>query len=182
TITDDNGSCEACGNIGIDVGYQKSSNIYFSFLGTQLGGEKIRDTAKLLGLGAYDSVSGEGQGRREPEIWNASSKAIQNAIAPTESWLKAGPHSTRCELMYEGYGQGYASQMTPFQMAMLISVAANLDGRLMKPKIEVDRSAVVLNPVLTREQAASIRGIRNVVSEGGPGTSAMEPVRAAGRR
>src|ERR1041384_944740 len=80
TITDDNGSCEACGNIGIDQAYQHSSNIYFSYLATQLGGEKIRDTAKLLGLGAYDSVSGEGQGRREPEIWNASSKAIKNAL------------------------------------------------------------------------------------------------------
>src|SRR5947207_5517202 len=86
TITDDNGSCEACGNIGIDVGYQKSSNIYFSYLGTQLGGEKIRDTAKLLGLGAYDSISGEGQGRREPEIWNASTNAIAKAIATTKSW------------------------------------------------------------------------------------------------
>ncbi|MDX6290649.1 MAG: penicillin-binding protein, partial [Blastocatellia bacterium] len=118
TITDDNGGCEACGNIGIDVAYQKSSNIYFSYMGTQLGGEKIRDTAKLLGLGAYDSLTGEGQGRREPEIWNASSNPIKSAIAPTESWLKAGPHSTRCELMYEGYGQGYASQMTPFQMAL----------------------------------------------------------------
>ena len=60
TITDDNGACEACGNIGIDVAYQKSSNIYFSYLGTQLGGQKIHDTAVLLGLGAYDSVSGEG--------------------------------------------------------------------------------------------------------------------------
>jgi len=30
--------------------------------------------------------------------------------------------STRCELMYEGYGQGYASQMTPFQMALIIFV------------------------------------------------------------
>src|SRR4030095_8038822 len=83
TITDDNGSCEACGNIGIDQAYQHSSNIYFSYLGTQLGGEKIRDTARRVAFGAYDSVSGQGQGRREPEIWNASSKAIQNAIAPT---------------------------------------------------------------------------------------------------
>src|SRR5205814_1634677 len=94
TITDDNGSCEACGNIGIDVGYQKSSNIYFSFLATQLGGPKIQETAKLLGLGAYDSLTGEGQGRREPEIWNASTNAIKNAIAPTQAWLKAGKHST----------------------------------------------------------------------------------------
>src|SRR5215510_4238083 len=182
TITDDNGGCEACGNIGIDAAYQHSSNIYFSYLATQLGGEKIRDTAKLVGLGAYDSVSGEGQGRREPEIWNASSNAIKNAIAPTESWLKAGPHSSRCELMYEGYGQGYASQMTPFQMAMMISVAANLDGRLMKPKIEMDRPPEVFNQVLTREQAADIRHIMNLVTEGGTATGAMAPVRAAGIR
>jgi peptidoglycan glycosyltransferase len=182
TITDDNGACEACGNIGIDVAYQKSSNIYFSFMGTQLGGERIQDTAKLLGLGAYDSLSGEGQGRREPEIWNASSKAVQNAIAPTESWLKAGKHSTRCELMYEGYGQGYASQMTPFQMALIISAAANLEGKLMKPKIELDRPPEVLNQVLTSQQALTIRGIMNMVTEGGTGTGAMAPVKAAGIR
>jgi peptidoglycan glycosyltransferase len=182
TITDDNGSCEACGNIGIDSAYQHSSNIYFSYLGTQLGGVKIRDTAKLLGLGAYDSLSGEGQGRRQPEIWNASTSAIRNAIAPTESWLKAGPHSTRCELMYEGYGQGYASQMTPFQMAMIISVAANLEGRLMKPKIETDRAPEMFSQVLTRDQASEIRRIMNLVTEGGTATGAMAPVKAAGIR
>jgi len=35
TITDDNGSCEACGDTGIDVAYQKSSNIYFSLLAAE---------------------------------------------------------------------------------------------------------------------------------------------------
>ena len=182
TITDDNGGCEACGNIGIDSAFQHSSNIYFSYLGTLMGGVKIRDTAKLVGLGAYDSLSGEGQGRREPEIWNASSQAIKNALAPTESWLKAGPKSTRCELMYEGYGQGYASQMTPFQMALIVSTAANLDGRLMKPKIELDRPPEVLNQVLTRDQGNEIRRIMNMVTEGGTANSAMAPVKAAGIR
>src|SRR5437667_4958410 len=182
TITDDNGGCEACGNIGIDSAYQHSSNIYFSYLGTQLGGVRIRDTAKLLGLGAYDSLSGDGQGRPQPEIRNASTNAIKNAIAPTESWLKAGKHSTRCELMYEGYGQGYASQMTPFQMALIISAAANLEGRLMKPKIELDRPPQMLSQVLTRDQATQIRHIMNMVTEGGTGTSAMAPVLAAGIR
>ncbi len=182
TITDDNGGCEACGNIGIDSAYQHSSNIYFSYLGTQLGGVKIRDTAKLLGLGAYDSVSGEGQGRREPEIWNASTTAIKNAIAPTESWLKAGPHSTRCELMYEGYGQGLASQMTPFQMALIISAAANLEGKLMKPRIEMDRPPEMFSQVLTVQQAEQVRHIMNLVTEGGTGNSAMAPVKAAGIR
>jgi cell division protein FtsI/penicillin-binding protein 2 len=182
TITDDNGSCEACGNIGIDQAYQHSSNIYFSYLATQLGGEKIRDTAKLLGMGAYETIGEKGQGRREPEIWNASSDPVKDAIAPTESWLKAGKKSTRCELMYEGYGQGYASQMTPFQMAMIISVAANLDGRLMKPKLELDRPNEMFSQVLTPQQANTIRGIMNMVTEGGTGTSAMAPVKAAGIR
>jgi hypothetical protein len=182
TITDDNGACEACGDIGIDTAYQKSSNIYFSYLGTQLGGEKIRDTARLLGLGAYDSTSGEGQGRREPEIWNASTDAVKRAIAPTEAWLKAGPHSTRCELMYEGYGQGLASQMTPFQMALMVSAAANLEGKLMKPKMEYDRPPEMFSQVLTREQAVEIRRIMNLVTEGGTGDRAMAPVKAAGIR
>jgi cell division protein FtsI/penicillin-binding protein 2 len=84
--------------------------------------------------------------------------------------------------MYEGYGQGYASQMTPFQMALIISAAANLEGKLMKPKIEADRAPEMFSQVLTREQAGEIRGIMNMVTEGGTGTAAMAPVRAAGIR
>jgi cell division protein FtsI/penicillin-binding protein 2 len=182
TITDDGGGCHACGNVGIDLAFQQSSNIYFSYMGTLLGGVKIRDTAKLVGLGAYDSLSGEGQGRRQPEIWNASTSAVKNAIAPTESWLKAGPRSTRCELMYEGYGQGYASQMTPFHMALMVAAAANLEGKLMKPKIEMDRPPEVFNQVLSREQATEVRRIMGLVTEGGTANSAMAAVKAAGVR
>ena len=180
TITDDGGGCHACGNIGIDVAFQQSSNIYFSWLGTQLGGEKIAETAKLLGMGAYDSLSGDGQGRHQPEIWNASSRAVQNAIAPTESWLKAGKKSTRCELMYEGYGQGYASQMTPFQMALVVSAGANMEGKLMKPKIELERPNEMFSQVLTPAQAQTVRGIMHMVTEGGTANSVMAPVKAAG--
>ena len=43
-------AARACGNIGIDSAYQHSSNIYFSYLGTQLGGVKIQETAKLVGI------------------------------------------------------------------------------------------------------------------------------------
>lgn len=183
TITDDGGGCHACGNIGIDLAFQQSSNIYFSYMGTFLGGVKIRDTAKLVGLGAYDSLSGEGQGRRQPEIWNASSSAVKNAIAPTESWLKAGPRSTRCELMYEGYGQGYASQMTPFHMALMVAAGANLEGKLMKPKIELDRPPEMFSQALSREQASEVRRIMNLVTEaGGTANSAMALVKAAGIR
>ena len=84
--------------------------------------------------------------------------------------------------MYEGYGQGYASQMTPFQMAMIISAAANLEGKLMKPKIELDRAPEMFSQVLTREQASEVRRIMNMVTEGGTATGAMSLVKAAGIR
>jgi cell division protein FtsI/penicillin-binding protein 2 len=84
--------------------------------------------------------------------------------------------------MYEGYGQGLASQMTPFQMALIISAAANLEGKLMKPKIESDRPPEMFSQVLTRDQATEIRRIMNLVTEGGTANSAMAPVKAAGIR
>jgi penicillin-binding protein 2 len=106
---------------------------------------------------------------------------VQNAIAPTESWLKAGKKSTRCELMYEGYGQGYASQMTPFQMALVVAAGANVEGKLMKPRIELDQPNEMFSQVLTPDQARTVRGIMNLVTEpGGTANSAMAPVKAAG--
>jgi cell division protein FtsI/penicillin-binding protein 2 len=182
TITDDNGSCEACGNIGIDQAYQHSSNIYFSYLATQLGGEKIRDTAKLIGLGAYDTVSGETQGRREPEIWNASSKAIRDAIAPTESWLKAGKHSSRCELMYEGYGAGpgiaddtLSNGVDDFCRRESSGTVDEAEGRTRSTKRNVQSG---LNDATSKHDSRNYEhGHRRW-----HGTGAMAPVKAAGIR
>jgi len=84
--------------------------------------------------------------------------------------------------MYEGYGQGYASQMTPFQMALLISVAANLEGKLMKPKIEADRPPEMYNQVLTRGTSKHHSRHHEYGNEGGTATGAMAPVKAAGIR
>src|SRR5437773_11126851 len=72
--------------------------------------------------------------------------------------------------------------MTPFQMALIISAAANLQGKLMKPKIELDRPQETFSQVLTPDQASEIRHIMNLVTEGGTGNSAMAPVKAAGIR
>ena len=46
---------------------------------------------------------------------------------------------TRYDLALMGYGQGYAGQMTPFQMALAASAIANMEGKLMKPKIEFNQ-------------------------------------------
>jgi len=62
TITDDNGSCEACGNIGIDVAYQNQQYLFFLHSEHTRGREDSRP-CETAGLGAYDSISGEGQGQ-----------------------------------------------------------------------------------------------------------------------
>ena len=52
--------------------------------------------------------------------------------------MVVGKELTLYDFGLEGMGQGLASQMTPFQMALIASVPANLQGRMMKPKIEAD--------------------------------------------
>ena len=179
-ITDDNGSCEACGTIGILQAYQHSSNQYFANLAVTLGPDKLREAGQLMGLGTYNGTSGEGQGRPEPEIWNASNGAIKRAVAPTQAWMVTNPKMRRYDVALEGFGQGLASQQTPFQMSLFASTIANMEGRLMKPKIEEDRQPEVYNQVIPRELAAEMRKIMQSVNEGGTGTRALAPAKAAG--
>jgi penicillin-binding protein A len=184
-IFDDGGAGEVHGRIGIDTAYEVSCNQYFAQMAVKLGPEKIKEAAKLVGIGAYDTPAETTRGRREPEIWNASSDAIKKALAPREATMVAGPLGSKFnkfDLALEGYGQGYAGQMTPFQMALLASTIANLNGQLMKPKIEFDRAPEAFNQVITKELAADMREIMGRVTGGASGTArgVFGPVKAAG--
>ena len=182
-ITDDNGSCEVCGPaIEIRKSFQISSNQYFAQMALALGPDRVGELATLLGIGAYDGPTGGTQGRKEPEIWNAS-EGVKKAIAPNESYMVTGKKTRRYDLALEGFGQGYAGQMTPLQMALIVSTAANLEGKLMKPKIEYDRKPEQFSQVLSPEQGAQVRDIMGLVTlPGGTGARAMAPVNAAGIR
>jgi cell division protein FtsI/penicillin-binding protein 2 len=81
-------------------------------------------------------------------------------------------------------GQGYAGQMTPFQMALIASAPANMEGKLMKPKIELDLPPQMFSQVLSPQQAAQMREIMAQVTEGSGGTATrvFADVRAAGIR
>ena len=184
-IFDDGGPGEVHGNIGIDVAYEVSCNQYFAQMAVKLGPEKIKEAAKLVGIGAYDTPAETLRGRREPEIWNASTDAIKRALAPREATMVAGPLGNKFnkfDLALEGYGQGYAGQMTPFQMALLASTIANLKGQLMKPKMEMDRPPEVFNQVVTPQLAQQMRDIMSLVTQGPRGTArgVFGPVKAAG--
>ncbi|HVG34979.1 MAG TPA: penicillin-binding transpeptidase domain-containing protein [Pyrinomonadaceae bacterium] len=184
-IFDDGGPGEVHGRIGIDVAYEVSCNQYFAQMALKLGPERVKEAAGLVGIGAYNTPAETLLGRKEPEIWNASSEAIKRAIAPRQATMVAGPLGNKFnkfDLALEGYGQGYAGQMTPFQMALLAATIGNLKGQLMKPKIEMDRAPEPYNQVVTPQLAQQMRDIMSLVTQGSRGTArgVFGPVKAAG--
>jgi hypothetical protein len=181
-IFDDGGPGEVHGRIGIDKAYEVSCNQYFAQMGVKLGAERLKQAAQLLGIGTYDTPSEALRGRKEPELWNASTDAVKRALAPREATIVTGKQVTRYDLALMGYGQGYAGQMTPFQMALAASAIGNMEGKLMKPKIEFNRPPEVFKQVMPPQTAATLRGIMGLVTGGPSGTArgVFAPVKAAG--
>jgi penicillin-binding protein 2 len=72
--------------------------------------------------------------------------------------------------------------MTPFQMALAAAAIANLEGKLIKPRMEFDRAPEPFNQVLTPQVAARLRSIMGLVTGGSSGTArgVFAPVKAAG--
>ena len=143
-IFDDAGPAEVHGRIKIDHAYEVSCNQYFAQMGVKLGQERLKRAAQLLGIGAYDTPSEALRGRKLPEIWNGSTDAVKRALAPREATIVTGKQVTRYDLALIGYGQGYAGQMTPLQMALSAAAIGNMEGKLMKPKIEYNVAAAAV--------------------------------------
>jgi peptidoglycan glycosyltransferase len=181
-ILDDGGAGEVHGRIGIDTAFEVSCNQYFAQMGVKLGTERLKQAAQLLGIGTYDTPSEALRGRKEPELWNASSDAVKRALAPREATIVTGKQVTRYDLALMGYGQGYAGQMTPLQMALAASVIGNMEGKLMKTKIEFNRAPEVFKQVINAQTAATLRSIMGLVTGGPSGTArgVFAPVKAAG--
>jgi cell division protein FtsI/penicillin-binding protein 2 len=181
-IFDDGGAGEVHGRIGIDTAFEVSCNQYFAQMGVKLGTERLKQAAQLLGIGTYDTPSEALRGRKEPELWNASTDAIKRALAPREATIVTGKDVTKYDLALMGYGQGYAGQMTPLQMALAAAAVGNMEGKLMKTKIEYNRNPEVFKPVLPASAVAQMRSIMNLVTGGPSGTArgVFAPVKAAG--
>ena len=181
-ILDDGGPGEVHGHIGIDTAFEVSCNQYFAQMGVKLGTERLKQAAQLLGIGTYDTPAEALRGRKEPEIWNASSDAVKRALAPREATIVTGKGVTRYDLALMGYGQGYAGQMTPFQMVLAAATIGNMEGKLMKTKMEFNRAPEVFKQVLPPALGAQMRSIMNLVTGGPSGTArgVFAPVKAAG--
>jgi penicillin-binding protein A len=181
-IFDDAGPAEVHGRIGIDHAYEVSCNQYFAQMGVKLGQDRLKRAAQLLGIGSYDTPSEALRGRKLPQIWNGSTDAVKRALAPRESTIVTGKQVTRYDLALIGYGQGYAGQMTPLQMALAAAAIGNLEGKLMKPRIEYSVAPQPFNQVMTPQTAARMRSIMGLVTGGASGTArgVFGPVKAAG--
>jgi cell division protein FtsI/penicillin-binding protein 2 len=181
-IFDDGGPGEVHGPIAIDHAYEVSCNQYFAQMGVKLGAERLKRAAQLLGIGSYDTPSEALRGRKEPELWNASTDSIKRALAPREATIVTGKQVTRYDLALMGYGQGYAGQMTPLQMALAAAAIGNIEGKLMKPKIEFGVAPQPYNQVMPAATAARLRQIMGLVTGGPNGTArgVFGPVKAAG--
>ncbi len=181
-IYDDGGPGEVHGRIKIDHAFEVSCNQYFAQMGVKLGAEKLKRAAQLLGIGSYDTPSEALRGRKLPQIWDASTDAVKRALAPREATIVTGKQVTRYDLALIGYGQGYAGQMTPLQMALSAAAIGNMEGKLMKPRIESGVKPEVFNQVMTAQTAARMRSIMGLVTGGSSGTArgVFGPVKAAG--
>ncbi|MCA1633935.1 MAG: hypothetical protein LC802_09495 [Acidobacteria bacterium] len=170
------------GRIGIDTAYEVSCNQYFAQMAIKIGPEKMAEAARLVGISPYGNTTDAIRGRKQPQIWNASAPSVARALAPREATIAVWPGMRPFDLGLVGYGQGYAGQMTPFQMALSASAIANLEGKLMKPKIEYDLVPQAWAQATTPQYAAEMRRIMGLVAGGpsGTATSVFAPVHAQG--
>lgn len=181
-IFDDQGPSEVHGLIDNNIAYQVSCNQFYAQMAVKLGAARMKQAAQLLGIGAYDTPEEALQGKRLPNLWNTGEPAVARALAPREATMVTAPKMRPYDLALEGFGQGYAGQMTPLQMALAASAIANTEGKLMKLKIEYDRPPEVFNQVVTPEAAADMRRVMGLVTAGPRGTArgVFAPVNAAG--
>lgn len=180
-ICDAGGSCHACSDaIPLMEAFKVSSNQYFSQLANDLGRERMGDAANALGIAPVETPAEAVTRGFFPEVWNTSSRRTANALAPARSTIVNGKDMSLYDTGVIGMGQGGAGQMTPFQMALIAAAAGNLEGKLMKPKIEADLAPQMYAQVLTREQARAVREIMSTVTEEPGGTGGIVRAKLAG--
>ena len=170
-ICDAGGSCEICSvDVPMREAFKVSSNQYFAELANALGRERFAETARLAGIMPVDKREDALTQGYFADIWNTSDRKIANALAPARSTMVVGKDLTLYDFGLQGMGQGLASQMTPFQMALIASIAGNTKGQLMRPRIEADLAPQKFSDVLTPQQAAAVREIMSTVTEEAGGT------------
>jgi penicillin-binding protein A len=163
-IRDDSG--HAHGRIGLLEAYTLSCNQYFAQLGVAVERERMGEAAARFGMYVFaDPLKSIGAGQAA-NLWNTENKVLSAVLAPLKSTFVSGRQITKYDLALESIGQGYV-QLTPFEMALVAAAPANLNGNVMRPKIEMDRQPAALSQAMTPQTAARVRELMASVVERG---------------
>ncbi len=163
-IQDDEGHVH--GQIALEEAYVKSCNQYFAQLGVEVERQRMGEAAARFGLKVFaDPADSIGTGATRG-LWNSENKILNDVLAPLNSTFVNGNKVTKYDLALESIGQGYV-QLTPFQMAFVAAAAANNQGNVMRPLIEMGRQPAVLSQAMTAETAKRLRVLMAGVVERG---------------
>lgn len=172
-IRDDEG--ESHGSMNLLEAYTHSCNQYFSQLGVEVERQRMGEAASRFGLRVFDtageSISRGGTGAFRG-LWNTDNRVLSDVLAPFYSTFVAGRRITKYDLALESIGQGYV-QLTPLQMAMIAGAAANSNGNVMRPMIELGRQPAPLGQAMSPETAARMRHLMASVVQRGTAAGAF---------
>ncbi len=175
-IRDDEG--EALGRLNLTEAFVHSSNQYFAQLGVEVERLRMGEAAARFGLKVH-ALPGASIGTGvERGLWNSENKILSDVFAPLNSTFVNGNKISKYDLALEAIGQGYV-QMTPFQMALLAAGVANKQGLVMRPKLEMERTPVLLSQAMTAPTAARVRELMKAVVERGTAAGAFKQIIAA---
>jgi peptidoglycan glycosyltransferase len=163
-IRDDEG--EALGRLNLTEAFVHSSNQYFAQLGVELERQRMGEAAARFGMKVHSTPGASIGTGVERGLWNTENKILSDVFAPLNSTFVNGNKISKYDLALESIGQGYV-QATPFQMALIAAGVAHKQGLIMRPKLEIERSPVMLSQAMTAPTAARVRELMKAVVERG---------------
>ncbi len=169
-IRDDEG--HEHGTIGLLEAYTVSCNQYFAQLGVEVERQRMGEAAARFGLKVFDSGAESLRAGFAPNFWNTENALLSGILSPRFSTFVAGKGVTKYDLGLEAIGQGYV-QLTVLQMAMIAGAAANNNGNVMKPALEMDRPPIAMSQAMSPQTAAKLRTLMASVVQRGTAAGAF---------
>lgn len=166
---------EAHGQVDLTEAFVHSCNQYFAQLGVELDRLRMGGAAERFGLLLFPNAARSLRAGRQDRLWNTGNRAIASLLAPFGSTFVSGQELTKYDLGLESIGQGFV-QVTPLQMALVAAAAANRDGMILRPTIELDRQPVPLSQAMSPATAARLRQLMAQVVRRGTASAPFAPI------
>lgn len=173
-IRDDEGESHA--QIALADAITHSCNQYFAQLGVEVDRIRMGEAARRFGMRTFETASDSMRAGSFRNLWNSDNQILSDVLAPLYSTYVAGRRTSKYDLALEAIGQGFV-QLTPMQMALIVSAVANQGGNVMRPAVEFDRPPAVLSQAMSPETAARMRTMLASVVERGTASRAFASVR-----